>query len=78
MELFLLIAIGITVISFISIALNKPSQASIEDSLPESATAEITKEEDAMPHDAAIELNNELNEISEHNLIEEKVVAPMA
>ena len=77
MELFLLIAIGLTVISFISIALTKPSPASIQELVAEPSTAEVNIEENAEARDPSTALENIDSEIAEQEL-DEGVLIPMA
>ena len=57
MEPFLLIAIGITVISFISIALTEPPPTPLPELNPEQpAQAELPSEDDAKPREPSNEL----------------------
>ncbi len=74
MELFLLIAIGITIISFISIVLTKPSQASLQELIPEPTQVEFIMENDANPSDSSIEQNDNDLAIEAEELAEEKVI----
>ena len=74
MELFLLIAIGITIISFISILLTKPSQASLQELITEPTQVEFIMENDANPSDSSIEQNDNDLAIEAEELAEEKVI----
>ena len=76
MELFLLIAIGITVISFISIVLTKPTPVNSE-LVPEPAQAELIADNEAQPRDAEPDQNN-ISSTTEDVLVEEEIVATMA
>ena len=77
MELFLLIAIGITVISFISIVLTKPSPASKQELIPEPAEAMLNMEENAAALDPSTDLENIDLEVEEQQLNEE-ILLPLA
>ncbi len=77
MELFLFIAIGLTVISFISIALTKPSPVPIQELVPEPSTAELNIEENAEARDSSTPLENIDSEVAEQEL-DEGLLIPMA
>ena len=77
MELFLLIAIGITVISFISIALTKPSPASMQELIPEPAEANLNMEENAAARDPSTNLENIDLEVDEQQ-VNEEILMPLA
>ena len=76
MELFLLIAIGITVISFISIVLTRPSPVNSE-LVPEPAQAELTADSEAQPRDAEPGQNS-ISSTTEEVLVEEEIMATLA
>ena len=76
MELFLLIAIGIAVISFISIALTKPSPV-IAEPVPEPAQAELSTDEEAQSREL-LPNQKSISSTAEEALAEEEVMASMA
>ncbi len=79
MEPFLLIAIGITVISFISIALTEPPPTTFSELNPEPAQAELPTEDDAKPRDPSNELEGIASvEKVEEELVEEEALVSMA
>ena len=78
MELFLLIAIGITVISFISIVLTKPSPTFTEELIPEPSQAELIIENGAQPRDPSAEEEGILSEIEGQELVEQESLATIA
>jgi hypothetical protein len=78
MELFLLIAIGITIISFISIALTQPSPTITEELIPEPAQAELISEEEAQARILKIKKEGASLEAEEQELLEEEIPATMS
>ena len=77
MELFLLIAIGITIISFISIALTRPLPAPQQTIITEPAQEELLDEEEAKSRESS---NNpeEITEDGESSELEEELLAQIA
>ena len=78
MELFLLIAIGITAISFISIALTKPSPVALQELKTEPTQAEFITQDEAMPRDSSTDLQGISSEEEELEIVEENALAQMA
>ena len=78
MELFLLIAIGITAISFISIVLTEPSPSSSEELIPEPAQAELLSEEEAKAREISTQKEGEFSDIEEQEVTEEQLLATFA
>ncbi len=80
MELFLLIAIGITVISLISIVLTKPNPTTIQEIIPEANQAELVTDENAQPRQPLIDQEDEenLEEEGEEEPAEQELAATMA
>ncbi len=81
MELFLLIALGITVISFISIVLTKPTPAKQQKLLPEPAQAEFVVIDEAKPRHSSNDQEDiivENLEVEALELTEEEVLVPIA
>ena len=76
MELSLLIAIGINVISFISIVLTKPSPVN-SDLVQEPAQAELIAAQEAQPRDAEPGQNS-ISSTTEEVLVEEEIMATLA
>jgi len=78
MELFFLIAIGITVISFISIVLTKPSPVIQQKLLPGPAHTEFILVDEAKPRSSSIEQKEIILEVEEQKQIEEEALVSMA
>jgi len=78
MELFLLIAIGITVISFISIVLTEPNPSSSEELIPEPAQAELISEEEAKAREISTQKEGLLSDTEEQEVAEEQLLATIA
>jgi hypothetical protein len=79
MEPFLLIAFGITVISFISIALTEPPPTTSPELNAEPTQAELPTEDVAKPRDPSKELEDIASEeAAEEGLVEEEALVSMA
>lgn len=78
MELFLLIAIGITVISFISIVLTNPSSIISPELLNEPGTDELLTENEAESPDTSTELEELPSQTEEQLHVEKEIMAPLA
>jgi hypothetical protein len=78
MELFFLIAIGITVISFISIVLTKPSPVIQQKLLPGPGQTEFIIADEAKSRDLSLEQEYIILEVEKQELIEEEALVSMA
>ena len=78
MELFLLIAIGITAISFISIVLTEPSPNSSEEIITEPTQAELISEEEAQARETSTQKEGTFSDAEEQEVAEEQLLATIA
>lgn len=78
MELFLLIAIGITVISFISIVLTNPSSIISPELITEPGTDELLSENETVSPDSSNEQEGLPTPTEEQLHVEKEIMAPLA